>query len=122
MDIVCCDGGLTYLIAETIKANKIIGIDIDIEVLKKAKVKGIDTYYLDVDKDPLLCEDDSADFITALDIIEYLINSDNLLRESKRCLKKGGHLLITTPKLALWYNRILLLFGYPKPKCKVQER
>jgi len=43
MDIGCSDGELTYLIAETIKADKIIGIDIDIEALKKAKAKGIDT-------------------------------------------------------------------------------
>jgi SAM-dependent methyltransferase len=113
MDIGCSDGELTYLIAKLIKADKIIGIDIDIEALKKAKAKGIDTYRLDVDKDPLPCKDDSVDFITALDIIEHLINPDNLLRESKRCLKKGGHLLITTPNMASWYNRILLLFGYP---------
>jgi 2-polyprenyl-3-methyl-5-hydroxy-6-metoxy-1,4-benzoquinol methylase len=113
MDIGCSDGELTYLIAKLIKADKIIGIDIDIEALKKAKAKGIDTYCLDVDKDPLPCKDDSVDFITALDIIEHLINPDNLLRESKRCLKKSGHLLITTPNMASWYNRILLLFGYP---------
>jgi ubiquinone/menaquinone biosynthesis C-methylase UbiE len=113
MDIGCSDGELTYLIAKAVKANKIIGIDIDAEALKRAKAKGIDTYLLDVDKDALPCTDDSVDFITALDIIEHLINPDNLLREARRCLKKGGYFLITTPNMASWYNRILLLFGYP---------
>lgn len=90
IDIGCSDGELTYLIAKAVKADKIIGIDIDAEALKRAKAKGIDTYLLDVDKDALPCTDDSVDFITALDIIEHLINPDNLLREAHRCLKKGG--------------------------------
>jgi ubiquinone/menaquinone biosynthesis C-methylase UbiE len=113
MDVGCSDGELTYLIVKAIKADKVIGIDIDIEALKRAKAKGIDTYLLDVDKDTLPCTDDSIDFITALDIIEHLINPDNLLREAWRCLKKGGYFLITTPNMASWYNRILLLFGHP---------
>jgi 2-polyprenyl-3-methyl-5-hydroxy-6-metoxy-1,4-benzoquinol methylase len=51
------------------------------------------------------------DFILAGEIIEHLENTDNLVVECSRCLKSGGYLIITTPNLAAWYERILLLCG-----------
>lgn len=51
------------------------------------------------------------DFIFAGEVIEHLENTDNLVIESKRYLKRGGYLIITTPNLAAWYERLLLFFG-----------
>lgn len=45
-------------------------------------------------------------------MIEHLINPDHLIEEIYRVLKVDGHLVITTPNLASWYNRLLLLCGY----------
>ncbi|MDO8628015.1 MAG: methyltransferase domain-containing protein, partial [Candidatus Diapherotrites archaeon] len=53
-----------------------------------------------------------VDCIVLLDIIEHLINPTIILDEAKRSLKKGGLLIITTPNLAMLYNRIFLLFGW----------
>ena len=68
----------------------------------------------DLNKKPLPFRDNSFDLITCLEVIEHLYNLDNLLAETKRILKSGGKLVITTPNLAAWTNRILLLMGkYP---------
>jgi len=44
-------------------------------------------------------------------MIEHLYNPDNLLAEIHRVLKPGGTFVLSTPNLASWINRILLLSG-----------
>ena len=55
--------------------------------------------------------DGSFDVVTAGEVIEHVYDPDRLLRESHRVLRPGGSLLITTPNLQAWYNRILFLAG-----------
>lgn len=45
------------------------------------------------------------------ELIEHLLNPDLAIREIWRVTKSGGKIIISTPNLACWYNRILLLFG-----------
>jgi len=73
---------------------------------------GIKTFHCDLSRDPISLPSESIDLITALEVIEHLVNTDHVLREVYRVLKKGGHFLITTPNLAGWINRITILFGY----------
>jgi len=51
------------------------------------------------------------DTIIALEIIEHLYNVNTFLNECYRLLKKGGKLIISTPNVKYWMNRIWLLFG-----------
>jgi SAM-dependent methyltransferase len=62
------------------------------------------------------------DFIFAGDIIEHLENTDNLLIEAVRYLRDGGFLIITTPNLAAWYERLLLLVGMEPLAAEVSYR
>jgi len=62
-------------------------------------------------EDQIKLDDKSVDFIYLGEVIEHLYNPDILLQECSRILKKGGYLLLTTPNLNSWYNRILFLFG-----------
>lgn len=57
-------------------------------------------------------EDNYFDFVTAIEIIEHLSHGDYLIMEAFRVLRTGGYLLLTTPNLASWINRLLLGFGY----------
>ncbi len=56
--------------------------------------------------------DNSFDLVTCLEVIEHLAYPDNLLGEVWRVLRPGGKLVVTTPNLASWANRLLLLAGY----------
>src|SRR5207245_9795736 len=43
--------------------------------------------------------------------IEHLVDTDGALDEIVRILRPGGSLLLSTPNLAAWFNRGLLLCG-----------
>jgi SAM-dependent methyltransferase len=49
------------------------------------------------------------------DLIEHIIDTDQFILETKRILKHEGILILTTPNLASWYNRLSLLLGYSLP-------
>jgi SAM-dependent methyltransferase len=45
-------------------------------------------------------------------VIEHLVDTDGFIQELRRCLKPGGHLIVTTPNLASFENRIRILLGF----------
>lgn len=52
------------------------------------------------------------DLIFAGEVLEHLINPDGLLASCLFALKPNGFLIITTPNLSCFYNRLFLLFGW----------
>jgi ubiquinone/menaquinone biosynthesis C-methylase UbiE len=56
-------------------------------------------------------EDNFFDLVIAGEVIEHLSDTDRFLEEVHRILKPGGTVLITTPNLASWLDRFMLLFG-----------
>jgi SAM-dependent methyltransferase len=91
------------------------GIDIDREHVAVAKDRGIDARYCDLNSQPIPFDDADFDLVFAGEVIEHLVDTDGFLQELRRCCKARGHLLLTTPNLASFENRVRLLFGiYPK--------
>jgi len=91
------------------------GIDIDRKRLAIARDRQIDARFCDLNRDPLPFENCYFDLIFAGEVIEHLIDTDYFLAELKRCLRPEGALLITTPNLASFENRLRILLGiYPK--------
>ena len=60
---------------------------------------------------PLPIDSNSFDIIYFSHVIEHLFYPDIMLEEIYRILKDDGYLIIGTPNLASWFNRILLLLG-----------
>lgn len=52
------------------------------------------------------------DFVYGGEIIEHLHSPDFFLSEANRILKKGGCLVISTPNLCAWFNRLIFPFGF----------
>jgi ubiquinone/menaquinone biosynthesis C-methylase UbiE len=91
------------------------GVDIDREHLAIGKERGVDARYCDLNSQPIPFESETFDLVFAGEVIEHMVDTDGFLRELNRCCKPGGHLLLTTPNLASFENRIRLLLGiYPK--------
>jgi len=90
------------------------GVDIDKEHVEFARGRGIDAKYCDLNHDQLPFENHSFDLIFAGEVIEHLVDTDGFVSELHRCLRSGGHVLITTPNLVSFENRLRILLGiYP---------
>ncbi len=58
--------------------------------------------------------DEKFDFISALEILEHMIDTDAFLQECRDHLAQGGYLIISTPNINSLRNRIQVPFGaYP---------
>jgi ubiquinone/menaquinone biosynthesis C-methylase UbiE len=91
--------------------SHVYGIDRNIVAVSIARKKGIQALKGDVEKTwPF--ENRKFDVVIASQIIEHIVNPDNLFTESQRVLKRNGLLIIATPNLAAWFNRVLLPLGY----------
>lgn len=73
--------------------------------------RGFKSLNIDVSSDMIPFKNDYFDFVYAGEVIEHLWNPDFAIREMHRVTKTGGTILLTTPNLASWYNRLLLLIG-----------
>jgi SAM-dependent methyltransferase len=91
------------------KPSIYVGVEINEEVKLKIP-KMIDLLILDLNNERIPYPDEYFDLGIACEVIEHLANPDNLLSEASR-VKKGGYFLISTPNLASWLNRILLMLG-----------
>lgn len=90
--------------------NHVYGFDINHESGKHARRNGIIFTRGDIEK-KWPYRDNTFDIVIASHVIEHVLNPDFLILEAKRVLKRGGLLIIGTPNLAAWFNRLLLLFG-----------
>lgn len=91
-------------------SDHVYGFDINPQAVKVAQKNGLKARLGDVEK-KWDYPNSYFDIVIACHIIEHVVYTDRLILEAKRVLKKGGILIIVTPNLAAWFNRILLLFG-----------
>lgn len=112
VDLGCGNGDITLMFKEELGTREVYGVDFNERMVQLAGQRGIEAYCLDLNEDILPFPDGFADIAFSLEVIEHLINPDNMLKEAHRVLRRGGYLLISTPNLSSWVNRVLFLFGY----------
>lgn len=93
LDAGCGTGLLLQQIAHF---GRVEGVDISDEALDFCRKRGL-TNVRKADVTNLPFEDQSFDFITALDVIEHLDDDVQALREWRRVLKPGGRVFIFVP-------------------------
>src|SRR5258708_2632634 len=91
-------------------SNDVFGFDVNKEAVKVAQKNGIKAKIGNVER-KWQYPDNFFDIVIASHIIEHVVNPDHLILEAKRVLKKNGLLIIATPNIAAWFNRILILAG-----------
>ena len=86
------------------------GVDYSAYNLKKAKKLPFTFKQCNIEQG-IPYKDSTFDIVYAAELIEHLVNPDYFVEECARLTKKGGHVIITTPNLCAWYNRVLVAFG-----------
>lgn len=112
LDVGCGDGSFSVGVKESLNIPEVYGIDIAEEAIEIANRKGIKGVALDIDFEDFPFDNNFFDIIFCGELIEHLYNPDHLLEELYRVLSPNGVLLLTTPNMASWFNRISLLLGF----------
>ncbi|OQX63349.1 MAG: hypothetical protein B5M56_03335 [Desulfococcus sp. 4484_241] len=100
-------------------------------LLKECQKMGWDVVGLDLSENTseLIVQHDATeplpfpekfDCIVALEVIEHLVDTDTFLENMADGLKPGGVLILSTPNLLFWINRLLMFFGQ-KPKICYED-
>lgn len=108
LDVGCGDGSFIVKFKE---CCEVFGIDISEKAVNTAKEAGINAYRVDVSCEKLPFESKYFDIVYMGDLIEHLVNPDFVVREVVRTIRLDGFLVLSTPNLASWLNRLLLLLG-----------
>jgi methionine biosynthesis protein MetW len=112
LDIGCSDGAIAAFLGFLLKAKEICGVDISEKAVEEARGKGIKAHKLDMEEEGLPFEDDWFDAVFCGEVIEHLFDPDHLLDEIYRVLKPGAFCILTTPNLAGWRNRLVIMAGF----------
>lgn len=113
LDVGCGDGLFMDRMREALADREDValwGVDYSKYKLEKAKEKGHNVKWCDLEKG-LPFEDKTFDVVYAAELIEHLYNPDYFLEECYRVLRKDGVIIISTPNLQAWYNRMLFILG-----------
>ena len=110
LDIGCGDGSLTSCAVNGSGATT-VGIDVSSSALTSARERGVTVVQAGFDGASLPFADASFDTVLLHQVIEHVTDTDGLIDEATRVLVPGGTLLLSTPNLAAWFNRVLLAAG-----------
>ena len=109
LDVGCVDGFL----AKDFKAMGmyVIGVDGSPSAVEVAKSRCDEAYVADLGRQPLPIPDASVDLIWAGEIIEHIFDTETFLEDLLRVAAPGALLILSTPNLASWINRISIVLG-----------
>lgn len=124
LDAGCGNGMFLQRVKEKFPEVNLRGADYSQAEVREARKQGLDVKRADFGKN-IPFKSSEFDAVYAAELIEHLYDPDLFLEESNRVLKKGGYLIITTPNLCAWFNRVLMplgiqpLFLEPSTKSKL---
>jgi ubiquinone/menaquinone biosynthesis C-methylase UbiE len=110
LDVGCGRGFFAAALREKLPGLRCYGLELSPGLADQAERQGITVFRKDI-VDGIPLPDDSVDLAFMGEIIEHVFDPDTCLLAVRRVLKSGGTLIVTTPNLASWTNRIMLLLG-----------
>ncbi|MFJ4831351.1 class I SAM-dependent methyltransferase [Streptomyces sp. NPDC088747] len=111
LDIGCGDGSAAATAAPLLAGHRLVGVDWSQDALRRAHAHVPYAIRGELTDGGLPFTAASADAVLFSEVVEHLVDPDSALDEIRRVLRPGGHLMLSTPNLAAWYNRALLLAG-----------
>lgn len=96
LDLGCGEGSNTYFISTKFNTDKVVGIDITEEGVKKAKLNFPNIDFLQLNLDEIeLCNMQQYDLVCSFDVLEHVDDWENLLHKMTVICNK--YILITVP-------------------------
>jgi SAM-dependent methyltransferase len=117
VDVGCGDGMIAGVVQAACAARPatggpvVLGTDWSAAAVRAARGAGLHVAQASPDGPGLPFADGVADVVLMSEVIEHLVDPDTALDECRRILRPGGTLVVSTPNLAAWYNRLLLAVG-----------
>ena len=99
LDCGCAVGGYTLALAKW-GAERVVGIDVEPERLREAQARETDSANVTfryVASDDLPFPDASFDAVLLNEVLEHVADEGHTLREIRRVLREGGHLVLMGP-------------------------
>lgn len=113
LDIGCLNSALPRTIRRSIKVANYYGVDLIPAPEVDTRNDGIIYEQCDIDADnDIPFPGVVFDVIVCSEVIEHLFAPDHVFAIASNRLSSEGMLLITTPNLGVWFNRIALFLGY----------
>jgi len=109
LDVGCTDGFMSMLFKDM--GLYTIGVDASESAVVAARGRCDEAHVANLDGHPLPLPDGCVDLIWAGEIIEHIFSTEQFARELFRVSAPGGRLILSTPNLASWVNRLVLPFG-----------
>jgi SAM-dependent methyltransferase len=116
LDLGCADGAVTARVAERVRVERVVGVELIDHLADAARARGMEVVGADLNA-RLPFPDASFDVIHSNQVIEHLADTDNFLREIRRLLKPDGYAVVSTNNLASWHNVASLVLGWQPPPC-----
>lgn len=79
-------------------ANRVVGIDISLGMLEKARKRSGETQLITADADSLPFKNETFDAVISLTLLQNMPSPKQTVKEAKRIMVKGGLLMLTTLK------------------------
>ena len=119
LDLACGTGDFCELAAE--RGARVIGVDFALQMLRRAKIRGLDFSFVQADAEWLPFRTSSVDVVTCGFALRNFVVLDAVMREIARILKPGGRVAlidVDRPSWAplraahsLYFDRIVPLVG-----------
>jgi len=109
LDVGCTDGFLSRFFKEM--GLYVIGVDASTSAVETAKGVCDEAYVAELGTQRLPLPDGSVDLVWAGEVIEHIFDTEFFVEDLRRVMAPGGRLILSTPNLAAWLNRVSLILG-----------
>ena len=111
LDLGCGNGSLSRYIAQ--RGRNVTGVEPSSSGIKFAQAQESNCTFIQAGIEDLPYEklEHRFDVVISSEVIEHLLFPRELIRASKRCLKPGGRVILTTPYHGYWKNLAIAITG-----------